>query len=146
MKIKFFAGSCIATSLIRGETIPKHVAVLKIYKSQFAMQCMKLKTVRPFVYNRINLNQYDNEINNLRTNNSIGRLSRPEAVEHFIDKYIEKVLLPAARKKETGLLFYYFYLKNRKSNKKKQNVYRQLCFRTSETTKEAIIEIKNSLQ
>lgn len=45
----FFLGSTVATSLIEGEAIPKKIGILKIYKNQFKMIPIELKTVRPFI-------------------------------------------------------------------------------------------------
>ncbi|EFX05556.1 meiotic recombination protein mre11 [Grosmannia clavigera kw1407] len=42
-------GSSVATSLIPGEAVTKHVAILTITGKEFAVQKIPLKTVRPFV-------------------------------------------------------------------------------------------------
>ncbi|XP_066250453.1 double-strand break repair protein MRE11 [Euwallacea similis] len=49
-------GSSVATSLSSGETIPKHIGLLEIHKKQFHMTPIPLKTVRPFVYKELTLN------------------------------------------------------------------------------------------
>ncbi|KIW64084.1 DNA repair protein (mre11) [Phialophora macrospora] len=43
-------GSSVATSLIPGEAVPKHVAVLTITGRELHCEPIRLKTVRPFVY------------------------------------------------------------------------------------------------
>jgi double-strand break repair protein MRE11 len=43
-------GSSVATSLIPGEAVPKHVAVLTITGREMHCEPIRLKTVRPFVY------------------------------------------------------------------------------------------------
>ena len=46
-------GSSVATSLMPGEAVPKHVAVLSITGRDFAVESIRLKTVRPFVMREI---------------------------------------------------------------------------------------------
>lgn len=43
-------GSSVATSLIPGEAVPKHVAILTITGREMKSEAIRLKTVRPFVY------------------------------------------------------------------------------------------------
>ena len=50
-------GSSIATSLMPGEAVPKHVAVLSITGRDFAVETIRLKTVRPFVMREIVLSE-----------------------------------------------------------------------------------------
>ncbi len=50
-------GSSVATSLVPGEAVPKHVAVLSITGRDFKVQTHRLKTVRPFVMKEIILAQ-----------------------------------------------------------------------------------------
>lgn len=49
-------GSSIATSLIEGESVPKHVALIKVNNVSFHLRKVPLKTVRPFNHRSI---QYD---------------------------------------------------------------------------------------
>jgi len=42
-------GSSVATSLIAGEAVPKHVAILSVTGKEFTTENIRLKTVRPFV-------------------------------------------------------------------------------------------------
>ena len=46
-------GSSVATSLMPGEAIPKHVAILSITGKEFKVDTIRLKTVRPFVMKEI---------------------------------------------------------------------------------------------
>ena len=46
-------GSSVATSLMPGEAVPKHVAVLSITGKDFKVDTIRLKTVRPFVMKEI---------------------------------------------------------------------------------------------
>lgn len=48
-------GSSVATSLVPGEAIPKHVAILSITGHDFKVETHRLKTVRPFVMKEIEL-------------------------------------------------------------------------------------------
>ncbi|KAF6803557.1 DNA repair protein [Colletotrichum musicola] len=42
-------GSSVATSLVPGEAVPKHVAVLSVAGKEFKVEKLPLKTVRPFI-------------------------------------------------------------------------------------------------
>ncbi|KAI8130922.1 Double-strand break repair protein MRE11 [Lucilia cuprina] len=48
-------GSTVPTSLAEGESLRKHVAVLEIYKDKFQMKPIPLQTVRPFVFESVNI-------------------------------------------------------------------------------------------
>ncbi|KAK4052670.1 meiotic recombination [Microbotryomycetes sp. JL201] len=48
-------GSSIATSLARGESIPKHVSLIKIQGKEFEFEPIRLRTVRPFIFEEISL-------------------------------------------------------------------------------------------
>ncbi len=50
-------GSSVATSLMPGEAVPKHVAVLSITGRDFEVETIRLKTVRPFVMREIVLSE-----------------------------------------------------------------------------------------
>ncbi|KAI4215998.1 MAG: hypothetical protein LQ351_001494 [Letrouitia transgressa] len=50
-------GSSVATSLMPGEAVPKHVAVLSITGRDFAVEPIRLKSVRPFVMKEIVLSE-----------------------------------------------------------------------------------------
>jgi double-strand break repair protein MRE11 len=42
-------GSSVATSLMPGEAVPKHVAILSVTGKEFVTESIRLKTVRPFI-------------------------------------------------------------------------------------------------
>lgn len=46
-------GSSVATSLVPGEAVPKHVAILSVTGKEFTVDKIPLKTVRPFVTREI---------------------------------------------------------------------------------------------
>ncbi|TPX61200.1 hypothetical protein PhCBS80983_g01238 [Powellomyces hirtus] len=46
-------GSSVATSLCEGESVPKHIAILKITGMDFQIQPIRLRTVRPFVMDEV---------------------------------------------------------------------------------------------
>ncbi|KAI9100674.1 putative nuclease Mre11 [Phlyctochytrium arcticum] len=48
-------GSSVATSLSEGESIPKHIGLLKIRGSDFKLEKIRLKKVRPFVLDEVSL-------------------------------------------------------------------------------------------
>lgn len=50
-------GSSVATSLMPGEAVPKHVAILSITGKEFKCEPIRLKTVRPFVMKEIVLSE-----------------------------------------------------------------------------------------
>ncbi|KAI9844974.1 MAG: meiotic recombination [Sclerophora amabilis] len=49
-------GSSVATSLVPGEAVPKHVAVVSVTGKEFKTETHRLKTVRPFATKEIILN------------------------------------------------------------------------------------------
>jgi double-strand break repair protein MRE11 len=46
-------GSSVATSLMPGEAVPKHVAILSVTGKEFTHETIRLKTVRPFIMKEI---------------------------------------------------------------------------------------------
>ena len=46
-------GSSVATSLVPGEAVPKHVAILSVTGRDFKVESIRLKSVRPFVMKEI---------------------------------------------------------------------------------------------
>ena len=50
-------GSSVATSLVAGEAVPKHVAILTITGRDFHTEPIRLKTVRPFITKEITLHE-----------------------------------------------------------------------------------------
>jgi double-strand break repair protein MRE11 len=46
-------GSSIATSLVPGEAVPKHVAIINVTGREFKVEKIRLKTVRPFITKEI---------------------------------------------------------------------------------------------
>ena len=50
-------GSSVATSLMPGEAVPKHVAMLSITGKEFKVETIRLKSVRPFVMKEIVLSE-----------------------------------------------------------------------------------------
>ncbi|GAA5871990.1 hypothetical protein JCM16303_000936 [Sporobolomyces ruberrimus] len=51
-------GSSVATSLAKGEAIPKHVGLIKIQGKEFDFTPIRLRSVRPFVFKEISLAEY----------------------------------------------------------------------------------------
>lgn len=50
-------GSSVATSLVPGEAVPKHVSILSITGREFKTENIRLKSVRPFVMREISLQE-----------------------------------------------------------------------------------------
>ncbi|XP_017881711.1 double-strand break repair protein MRE11 [Ceratina calcarata] len=87
-------GSSIATSLCEGESIPKHVGILKIHGQKFKIEKLPLKTVRPFVFDDLFLQEEEiipekNEVT-------------CDAVLRFVKRFIEDKMIPAAARLLTG--------------------------------------------
>ena len=51
-------GSSVATSLSPGEAVPKHIGLLTIIKKEFFIEKLPLKTVRPFVFDTLSLEEF----------------------------------------------------------------------------------------
>nr|XP_033333877.1 double-strand break repair protein MRE11-like isoform X1 [Megalopta genalis]XP_033333878.1 double-strand break repair protein MRE11-like isoform X1 [Megalopta genalis] len=87
-------GSSIATSLCEGEAKAKHVGLLSINGKKFKMKRLKLKTVRPFVFD--NLILADEKIQNDHD------VSLSESVFNYVDNYIENEIIPKASEQLSG--------------------------------------------
>ncbi|RZF32889.1 hypothetical protein LSTR_LSTR004280 [Laodelphax striatellus] len=79
-------GSPIATSLCEGESIPKHVGILKVYKKKFELEAIKLRTVRPFVMETIVLS---------KTNIPYVSNKASEAVQQFLTEKVNSLVQKA---------------------------------------------------
>ncbi|KAM0750789.1 DNA repair exonuclease [Meredithblackwellia eburnea MCA 4105] len=79
-------GSSIATSLAKGESIPKHVALLKIQGKEFEMDPIRLRSVRPFVWDEVVLAEAS-EVDNvdLSTKIKVNKFLK-EKVNELIDR------------------------------------------------------------
>lgn len=55
-------GSSVATSLAEGEALKKYVGLLEIHKTRFQMKSLPLQTVRPFVFDSVDLSQMTEEL------------------------------------------------------------------------------------
>jgi len=73
-------GSSVATSLMPGEAVPKHVAILSITGKEFKSEPIQLKTVRPFVMKEIVLAEERALKNVWRSDNN-----RVQITRHLID-------------------------------------------------------------
>ncbi|XP_030555184.1 double-strand break repair protein MRE11 [Drosophila novamexicana] len=56
-------GSSVATSLAKGESIKKHVGLLEIYKTKFHLKPLPLQTVRPFIFDSIDIDSIATKLN-----------------------------------------------------------------------------------
>lgn len=84
----------MATSLSHGESVQKQVGILHVCKNKFRMQCIDLQTVRPFVFHDVLLSENTHKISKYK--------SKSEAVEEFVDNYIEENMIADATKLLTG--------------------------------------------
>lgn len=81
-------GSSVATSLVEGETVAKHVAILSIQGRTFDIQAIRLQTVRPFVMKEIALAD-SREMRNLAHDDD----NRPKITRYLmgmVDELIEE--------------------------------------------------------
>lgn len=98
----------MATSLAQGEAVEKRVGILSVYKNKFKMETLRLNTVRPFVFADVVLNDCEDEISKFK--------GRSEAVEEFVDNYIENIMIPEAAAQQTGLTYSFYPKTVRKTN------------------------------
>ncbi|KAG4074771.1 hypothetical protein HA402_006410 [Bradysia odoriphaga] len=84
-------GSSVATSLSEGEAIDKHVGLLLIHGTQFRMEPIKLKSVRPFVFDSIHLAEVEEELG-FNEGNTVDK------VQDFVAKKVEDMLVVAKSK------------------------------------------------
>ncbi|KAG4074814.1 hypothetical protein HA402_006453 [Bradysia odoriphaga] len=84
-------GSSVATSLSEGEAIDKHVGLLFIHGIRFQMQPIKLKSVRPFVFDSIHLAEVEEELG-FNEGNTVDK------VQDYVAKKVEDMLVVAKSK------------------------------------------------
>ncbi|XP_069690636.1 double-strand break repair protein MRE11 isoform X2 [Periplaneta americana] len=83
-------GSPVATSLCVGEAVPKNVAVLSIYKKNFKITPIPLKTVRPFVYDSVTLADCTIDFTGEKPSDEVQNYLRSH-VETLIDRAAEQI-------------------------------------------------------
>ncbi|CAG9792262.1 unnamed protein product [Diatraea saccharalis] len=77
-------GSTVATSLAAGEALPKHCVLLQIYKTDFILTPVALKTVRPFIFKTLVLSEEnlgEEEVNKNEKVQEFLKLKVNEAIE-----------------------------------------------------------------
>lgn len=82
--------------MCEGESKPKHVGLLKINKSNFKMKSLKLKSVRPYIFENMILSDHD-----IKTHDCI---SLADSVSQYVDRYIENELMPKVAEQLTGIV------------------------------------------
>lgn len=82
--------------MCEGEAKPKHVGLLRINKNDFKLTPLKLKSVRPFVFDNMILSNHDIKPQ--------GCISLADAVSEYVDRYIENELMPKVVEQITGML------------------------------------------
>lgn len=78
-------GSSVATSLSEGESIEKRIGILLVDGKKFLMQPVQLRTVRPFIFRSINIDDFVDE---LRLNEGEIR----NKVEKFFSQNVEEMI------------------------------------------------------
>ncbi|CRK89813.1 CLUMA_CG003472, isoform A [Clunio marinus] len=87
-------GSSVATSLCEGEAIEKKVGILHVNEKSFNMEPVSLKTVRPFIFRSINIEEFVEELH-------LNERNIKENVEKFYAQQIEE-MIDESKKKITG--------------------------------------------
>ncbi|KAI9761229.1 MAG: Double-strand break repair protein mus-23 [Chaenotheca gracillima] len=81
-------GSSVATSLVPGEAVPKHVAILSVTGREFEVEAHRLKSVRPFATKEVVLNNEKGMKALAKRDNNRSELTR--YLEKIVDDMIEK--------------------------------------------------------
>lgn len=81
-------GSSVATSLMPGEAVPKHIAIVSVTGRDFKTETIRLKTVRPFVMKEIVLSEHKEAKKLAKKENHRTELTRllVEIVEELIEQ------------------------------------------------------------
>uniref|UniRef100_A0A8D8JMC4 Double-strand break repair protein MRE11 n=1 Tax=Culex pipiens TaxID=7175 RepID=A0A8D8JMC4_CULPI len=87
-------GSTVATSLAEGESIDKCCGILSIHKSLFRLDPIKLQTVRPFVFETVNLVEFADEL-------QLDEGDVQQKVQNFAAEKVEE-MIERAKGKLTG--------------------------------------------
>lgn len=87
-------GSTTPTSLSEGESLEKHCGLLLIQGNQFRMEPIKLQTIRPFIFDSIDLANYQDRLH-------IKRMDVQEQVKKIITEKVEE-MLEKAKSRLTG--------------------------------------------
>ncbi|ENN72711.1 hypothetical protein YQE_10649, partial [Dendroctonus ponderosae] len=95
-------GSTVATSLCIGEAIPKHVALLKVYKNNFHITPVPLKTVRPFVFREMILKKLDGQPDEEEVECTDQLLTRQTHAEKQVESEIEIMITEANQQGQLG--------------------------------------------
>ncbi|GAA5824665.1 hypothetical protein JCM3770_005624 [Rhodotorula araucariae] len=83
-------GSSIATSLAKGEAIPKHVGLIKIQGKEFEFEPIRLRSVRPFVFEEISLFEHHEDQTDDRK-----KLTSKVAVNKFLKSKVNELIARA---------------------------------------------------
>ena len=89
-------GSTVATSLVDGESEPKHLAVLELKDQQFRLHTHRLKSGRPFVTDEVRL---DDEEYGLDPDD----VKVEEAIDRVLEDHVQAMIARARREHEDAL-------------------------------------------
>lgn len=87
-------GSTVPTSLSEGESLDKHCGLLLIRENDFRLEPIKLRTVRPFIFDSLDLANYKDQLN-------VRRMDVQEQVRKIVEERVEE-MLERAKGKLTG--------------------------------------------
>ncbi|XP_043469507.1 double-strand break repair protein MRE11 [Leptopilina heterotoma] len=89
-------GSSVATSLSEGEAVTKHVGILSVHKTDFKLKKIKLKTVRPFVFDNVYVSKDMPELANK------SQELWPDLILKYVRDFVEHEMMPRAANLLTG--------------------------------------------
>ena len=81
-------GSSVATSLVASEAVPKHIAILTVRGTEFEVEPIRLKSVRPFVWRDIVLKDFPEMVKVAQQNEN--RVNISQFLENIVDELIEE--------------------------------------------------------
>jgi double-strand break repair protein MRE11 len=101
-------GSSVATSLVPGEAVPKHVAIVSVTGKEFKTKTYRIKSVRPFITKEIVLADEPRfkKLAQIKDNRQKITMELIKVVNELIDeatKEWEKIQDPGERPEETPL-------------------------------------------
>jgi len=86
-------GSSVATSLSVGESVDKHVGLLRIKERLFKIEKIPLKTVRPFMFQDVDITNVLNELPR-----TVPEKDVPRKIERYISDRVKRLIDESATK------------------------------------------------
>ena len=83
-------GSSVATSLVKGEAVPKHVAIVSVTGTEYDVRPIRLKTVRPFIVKEIALRDYEEAENIAMSEDENNRAQISKFLSNIVHELIDE--------------------------------------------------------